>query len=67
MKKLLKFALMAVCAFGMTACSDDDNNKPIIDPVEPSVNVTGVYVLSQGNYYSGLNGDLTYYNPATSD
>ena len=33
MKKLLKFALMAVCAFGMTACSDDDNNKPIIDPV----------------------------------
>lgn len=67
MKKLLKFALMAACAFGMTACSDDDNNKPIIDPVEPSVNVTGVYVLSQGNYYSGLNGDLTYYNPATSD
>ncbi len=67
MKKLLKFALMAACAFAMTACSDDDNDKPVIDPVDPGVNVTGVYVLSQGNYYSALNGDLTFYNPATSD
>ena len=59
---------MAVCAVTFTACSDDDNTpKQIIDPVEPSVNVTGVYVLSQGNYYNGLNGDLTFYNTATGD
>ena len=66
MKNIWKLALMAVCVFGMTACSDDDNDKPIIDPVNPVV-VNGVYVLSQGNYYSALNGDLTVYNPSTSD
>ena len=65
MKKILKFALLEVLALGFTACSDDDNDspKPVIDPNW----VGGVYVVSQGSYFSKIDGDLTTYDPVARD
>ena len=65
MKNLLKFALLAVLALGFTACSDDDNDspKPVIDPNW----VGGVYVVSEGSYFSKIDGDLTSYDPVAHD
>lgn len=57
MFKHLKFAAFALLvAVGFTACSDDDeNNGPIIDPVEQ---ITGAYVINQGNMYGGVAGSI---------
>lgn len=67
MKNIWKFALLAACVFCLAACSDDDNpgkgDGP--DPVAPVVK--GVYILSEGNFYNHVNGDLTVYNPETGD
>lgn len=64
MKKLLKFALLAVLALGFTSCDDDDNNSP---KPTPAPNWVGsVYVLSEGSYYNKIDGDLTSYNPAAN-
>lgn len=74
MKTLWKLAMMAVCVFTLAACSDDDNNTPPPgggdtenDNNGTTNNTTGVYILSQGNIYNGIDGALTYYNPQNSD
>ncbi|MBO4487417.1 MAG: hypothetical protein J5729_03550 [Bacteroidaceae bacterium] len=61
MKKFFTYALFAVLALGFASCSDDDNNKKNPDP-DP-IWVGSVYVLSEGSYYSKLDGDLTSYDP----
>lgn len=65
MKNLWKFALLFAGALTFTACSDEDKN-PNPDP-DPVVTVTGVYVLSEGNYNNNIAGDLTLYNPETKE
>lgn len=63
MKKYLIPGLMAAVAT-MTACSDNDDPKPVIDPVYyPS----GVYVICQGNYYHNIEGALSVIDPVIEE
>ncbi len=71
MKKLLSLAAIALTSTSLfTACNDDneDDNKPIIDPVEIT---SGVVVVNEGSYYSNINGSATLFdmptNTATTD
>lgn len=64
MKKLLRFALSTMCALSLVACTDDDPPTPP-PPPEPTVTLTGAYVVSEGNYFNHINGSLTAYNPET--
>lgn len=66
MKKLLRFALSTVCTLSLVACTDDDPPTPQ-PPTDPSITITGAYVVSEGNYYSHINGSLTAYDPATKE
>lgn len=59
--------MVAVCALMLTACSDDDNNPTPPGDGDTPKTTTGVYVISQGNIYSSIDGALTYYNPLNSD
>lgn len=57
MKKVILSALLATTFFGFTSCSDNEDPIP-----EPSIVSTGVFVLNEGNSYSGINGSLTSYD-----
>lgn len=52
--KLAALALLSTLAFA--ACSDDDENNFIVDPVDPPV--SSVYVINQGNAYGGVAGTI---------
>lgn len=52
--KLAALALLSTLAFA--ACSDDDDNNLIIDPVD--IPVSSVYVINQGNAYGGVDGTI---------
>lgn len=61
MKKYYYMSVAAAVAFGMTACSDDNDGPKGNDDVE----VQGtelVYVLNQGNFYNGIEGGLSVVN-----
>lgn len=64
MNKFFKFALSAVLFMGMaisfSACSDD-NDETIIVPIDP-IESDGVFVLNQGQYFSNIEGMLTYFD-----
>ena len=60
MKNLMKIALLAVLTLGFASCNDDDNNSN--NTIDPNW-VGGVYVLSEGSYFSKIDGDLTSYDP----
>lgn len=55
------FAIAAIAAFGFTSC-DDDDDAPVLVPVETS---EGVFVVNSGNMGGKLDGSLTYYDYAT--
>lgn len=55
------FAIAAIAAFGFTSC-DDDDDAPVLMPVETS---DGVFVVNSGNMGGKLDGSLTYYDYAT--
>ena len=63
MKNIWKLTLLAVAAFCLASCSDDNEGKSG-DNKKPE-NIKGVYILSEGNSYKGINGDLTVYDPET--
>lgn len=63
MKNIWKLTLLAVAAFCLASCSDDNEGKSG-DNKKPE-NIKGVYILSEGNSYKGINGDLTAYDPET--
>ncbi len=67
MKKILTMALLMTCALTFTACSDDDDDNNDNNKATTSSLTPGVYVSSEGNYYSSINGDLTSYNPETGE
>ena len=62
MKKFyFSFAVLAMGAAFLTACSDDEET-----PQKKAVDVTnGVAVVCSGNMSSSINGALTYYNYST--
>ncbi len=55
----LFFALIPALFF--TACGDDDGETaPVVTEPRYEWTQTGAYVLNEGNYYSGINGSLSY-------
>ncbi|MCD7714156.1 MAG: hypothetical protein LUI08_04430 [Prevotella sp.] len=66
MKKFdLRLLTLLVGAVFFTGCSDDDGDTPVIDPVY-EMTTTGAFVLNEGNYYSGIDGSLSYIDYAWS-
>lgn len=59
MKKFISMAaIAALVALGMTSC-DDDDDAPVLEPVEIS---DGVFVICSGNQSGKIDGSITYYN-----
>lgn len=63
-KGILYLAASAFLTVGMTACSDDDD-KIVENPDYPTVS-NGVYILTQGSYYSGIEGGLNVLDYSTN-
>lgn len=62
MKKFISMAAVAALfAFGMTSC-DDNDDAPILEPVEVS---DGVFVICSGNQSGKIDGSITYYDYTT--
>ena len=59
MKLLVCFS---AAAFVLTACDDDDDSKPVVDPVEVA---DGVFILNEGSFFSQINGSLDYLDYAS--
>jgi len=62
-KYLLSLAVMATGATLLTGCLGDDS-KGSDTPAEIPV-TKGVFIINNGNYYSSIDGSLTYINYAT--
>ena len=62
-KYLLSLAVMAMGATLLTGCLGDDS-KGSDTPAEIPV-TKGVFIINNGNYYSSIDGSLTYINYAT--
>lgn len=62
MKKLLSFAILAMCMFSLSSCDDDDDNPYVPQPVNVS---TGAFIVNSGNSSSQIGGSLTYIDYAT--
>lgn len=57
MKQLKLLAIGLIAALAFTACSDDDGPIFSTDPVGQ---MSGAYVINQGNYYGGVDGTLDH-------
>lgn len=59
MRKLFYLLLLLSCSVFFNSCDvNDDPSGPTIDPVEI---FSGVFILNEGNYYSGINGSLSFF------
>ena len=63
-KYLLSFAVLAMGMSLLTACSDDDDDKPVVDPVTPTTDTidvsTGLFIVGSGNKSAGIDGNVSY-------
>ncbi|MGN1375422.1 MAG: YncE family protein [Prevotella sp.] len=59
MKKILSFAVLAMCMFTFTACNDDDHASWSADNINSS---NGVFIINSGNLSSGISGSVSYYD-----
>jgi len=64
-KYLLSFAVLAMGMSLLTACSDDDDDKPVVDPVvTPTTDTidvsTGMFIVGSGNKKAGIDGNISY-------
>ncbi len=65
-KYLYSFLLLSLSATLFTACSDDDDDDAVTVEAEAggesdvSTHSDGAFVLNEGNYYSSINGSLSY-------
>lgn len=62
MKKVILSALLATTLIAFTSCSDNDD-----EPYVPVTVSTGIFVLNEGNSYSGINGSLTTFDYITQE
>lgn len=51
------YLAMAIAAVGLTSCSDDEKGPINDNPLAP-IEGYGAYVLTQGNFYNGVEGGL---------
>ena len=64
MKKYLYSLLLLIAGSMVFVSCDKEDVEPVIpDPVYGS---TGLFVLNEGNYYSGVNGSLSFLNYSSS-
>ena len=57
-KYLLGFAVLAMSMSLMTACSsDDDDDAPVLKPVDVS---NGMFIVGSGNKKAGIDGNVSY-------
>lgn len=61
--KIKQYSLLLLISAIMLSCSKDDDNNP--QPVPPPVATTGMLIINEGNYYSGIDGSLSYFDYAT--
>lgn len=59
-KNIIKLSLACVVALSFTACGDDP--VQIWRPTDEVSTSNGLFVVGSGANYSGINGDLTYYD-----
>lgn len=64
-KNLFKLSLIFAVALTFTACSNDDD-EPAPVPTDVVASSNGVFVVGSGNNNNGIDGDLTYFDYATS-
>lgn len=62
MKKQLYLAAAALAAFVMTSCDDNDNENQLPNLPGAPTAAHGVYVLTEGNFYNGIEGGLNVIN-----
>lgn len=56
-KYLLSFAVVAMAMSLMTACSSDDDDAPVMKPVDVS---SGMFIVGSGNKSVGIDGNVSY-------
>ena len=56
-KYLLSFAVVAMAMSLMTACSSDDDDAPVMKPVDVS---SGMFIVGSGNKSAGIDGNVSY-------
>ena len=59
MKKILSYAVLAMCMFTFAACSDDEGPGWSADNINSS---NGVFIINSGNQRSGISGSVSYYD-----
>lgn len=63
-KNLFKWSLIVALALTFTACKDE--NDPVWEPTDTVWSSDGAFVVGSGSNYNGIDGDLTYFDYATS-
>lgn len=63
-KNLFKLSLIFAVALSFTACRDEVD--PVLKPTDAVWSSNGAFVVGSGSNYSGIDGDLTYFDYATS-
>ena len=59
MKKILSYAVLAMCMFTFAACSDDEGPGWSADNINSS---NGVFIINSGNQKNGISGSVSYYD-----
>lgn len=62
MKKLLSFAVLAMCMFSLISCDDDDNGNYEPKTIDVS---SGAFIINAGNKSSQISGSITYIDYAS--
>lgn len=60
MKNIIKLSLVGAMALSLTACKDEPDH--IWTPTDVVSTSNGLFVVGSGANYSGIDGDLTYYD-----
>ncbi len=62
-KNIIKLSLVGIVALSLTACKDEPDH--VWTPTDVVSTSDGLFVVGSGSNYSGIDGDLTYYDYAS--